>query len=84
MECPEHNPLVILVFPLSARKTNNFRKITSNLFIDIICGIEYLDINKTIKFPLKFLKYLISFLVLSQIHIKTRNGIVLNDIANQG
>ena len=74
----------ILVFPLSARKTNNFRKITSPLFIAIICGIEYLDINKTIKFPLKFLNYIFSLLVLSQIHIKTRNGIVLNDIANQG
>ena len=73
MECPMHIPLAFLIVLQSPRKTNTFRKLTSHSFLDIICGIEYLYINKTIKFNLKSVKDLFSLSILSQIHFKTLN-----------
>ena len=65
MECPMHIPLAFLIVLQSPRKTNTFRKLISHSFLDIICGIEYLYINKTIKPHLGSLKNLFSLLVLS-------------------
>ena len=79
---PQYNIITFLEFPVSARKTNNIRKLSCQSFLDIIGGIEYPYTNKTKKFHYLVLEYLICISILSQINFKPRNGFVLNDNKN--